>query len=87
MSEEVEGNPKGELNREIKEIVSHIESLSLTLAPRPPPLVVSEQENNIEQNLRDKRRGFNMAFRVRRGCGGRRRGITIANSEVMEVMQ
>ena len=28
-----------------------------------------------------------MAFRVRRGCGGRRGGREITNVEVMEVMQ
>ena len=57
--------------------------MSLTPASRPPPLVVSEQENNIEQSFRDRRKGFNIAFRVRRGRGGR----AITNVEVMEVMQ
>ena len=38
MSEEGE-NSEGELNCEIEEIVSQIEILSLTLAPRPPTLV------------------------------------------------
>ena len=71
MSEEVDEKPEVELNREIKEIVSHIESLSLTPAPRLPPLVVSDKENNIEHSFRDRRIGFNMSFRVRRGCGGR----------------
>ena len=33
---------EGELNQEIDDIVSRIETLSLTLAPRSPSLVVSE---------------------------------------------
>lgn len=37
MSEHKE-EAKGELNQEIEEIVSQIETLPLTLAPRPPPL-------------------------------------------------
>ena len=78
---------EGELNREIDEIVSRIETLSLTPASRPPPLVILEQENNVEQSFRDRRRGFNMDFRVRRGYGGRRGCRSITNSKVMEAMQ
>ena len=76
---------EGELDYEIEEIVSWIESLSLTPTLKPP-LVVSEQENNIEQILKGKRRGFNMDFRVRRGRVGQWGGRSIANSKVMEVM-
>ena len=83
---EVVEDPEGELNHEIEEIISHIEALSLTPAPRPP-LVVSERDNNTEQSFKGRRRGFNMAFIVRRGRGGRRGGRSIANVEVMEVMQ
>ena len=36
MFEEVEGKPEGELNQEIEEIVSHIESLSLRPTSRMP---------------------------------------------------
>ena len=78
-------DPKGELNNEIKEIVSKIERLSLTPTTRPP-LVVSKHDNNTKQSFKGRRRRFNMAFRVGRGCGGRRGGRSIANAEVMEVM-
>ena len=83
---EVGEYPKGELNWEIEEIISRIEGLSLAPAPRIP-LVVSEWDNNTEQSLIGKRRGFNMAFKVRRGRGGQRGGREITNAEVMEVMQ
>lgn len=68
MSEVVEES-KGELNIEIETIVSRIERLSLTPAPRTS-FLVSEQDNNTEQSLKGRRRGFNLDFRVGRGHGG-----------------
>ena len=69
----VKEEPEEELNHEIEEIVSCIETLSLTPAPKPS-IVVSERENNYEHSLKDRRRRFNMDFKVRRGCGGRQGG-------------
>ena len=80
------GKPEGELNQEIEELLSRIETLSLTPAPRPP-LVVSERDNNVEQSFKDRRRGSNMDFKVKRGRDGQRGGRAITNAEVMEVMQ
>lgn len=62
-------NSEEELNREIEEMISRVESLSLTPAPMLR-LVVSEQDINTEKSLKGRRRGFNMDFRVRRGHGG-----------------
>jgi len=50
----------------LEEIVSGLENLSISPAPRPP-LVVSKQRANTELNLRNKRRKPNMAFIVGRG--------------------
>ena len=80
------GKTKGELNWDVEELVSRIETFPLTPAPRPPQLVVLEQDNNVEQSFRGKGRGFNMDFRVRRGRGDQRGGREINNAEVMEVM-
>lgn len=46
---------------EIEEIISGLSHLSISPAPRPP-LVVSEQPNDIELNLRSRRRKVTMDF-------------------------
>ena len=77
-----------DLNLEIEKIIGRIERLNLIVdtlhsksAPISTPFVVSERKIVTNQNLRTRRKRYNMDFRMRGGCGGQR-GRPIANAQV-----
>ena len=58
-----------EIPPELAEMVSRFDRLSITPAPRPP-IVVSKQPTDTEQDLKDQKKKSNMAFRVGGRGGG-----------------
>lgn len=76
-----------EVPPKLEETVTSFERLYLTPATNPP-LVVSKQPTDTEQDLEDQKKKSNMAFRVGGRCGGdQRRRRPVANVEMLEAMQ
>ena len=84
--EELNSNPP-----ELETIVIKFERISLTSAPSPPSLVVSEPTSKnlpeIGQTSQSQKKKSSMAVRIGRGAVGRRKGRPVANVEVLETMQ